>query len=184
MVAHLDRRMGEDSPGVTAVWTASYTTYTLPFSVAVDGSEGELVVARRDNLNLLSSTRPAANQIRAYGDLTGIPLWIGVLYDFRYEPARIYYRPEGGPPETRGRLQLRYVDLHLAAEGVPTIHLSLEGRGISDLVGMPVRDGRLHFGVHSQNTQASIEVSDRSPLPLALTGLDWEGHFTQRNRRL
>lgn len=183
--AFLDRRLEGTSLGVAMVASASSTTYTLPYAVAVDGSEGELIVVRQDTGQILSSSRPAPNQIRADGNLTGVPVYIGILYDFLYIPTRIYLRSEGGTPEQTGRLQLRYLDVRYSESTDLSVTVGSTGRSDHmQVIDIPEPDtGFLHLPVMAQNTQTSLTISDRSPGALRVVGLDWEGFISTRAKR-
>src|ERR1043166_2369017 len=130
---YLDRRVSNTTPGVSAAYNAgtNTTTWTLPFNVATNGSEGVLqVVKRGTTITLLTSTRPAANQIAVtgQGDLTAASVYIGVQYEFRYKFSRLYFRNRDEEPETLGWLTLRYVDVLYHDTTDFNVVITLDGR--------------------------------------------------------
>lgn len=184
---YIDRRVTGTSTGVSQSFSAGSTTWTLPYSVATNGSEGVLVVARQDSSALLTSTRPAANQIRVTGDYTAIPVFIGVLYQFKYTLSRIYLRdPQTLKAETRGRTQVRVLTIHYTDTADLTVTVTPVGtpaKTYSKTNATPA-SGKLRVPVLAENTQVTIEITSSSAGPLFLSGIDWEGTFSNRGKLL
>jgi hypothetical protein len=180
--AHLDRRLEGTSPGVSVTYPSvgSSTLWTLPYAVAIDGSQGELVVVRQDTGETLQTTRPTADTVRAVGDFSATPVWIGVIYEFLYRPTRIFLRDQQGQPELYGRLQLRYLDLLIPDTSGLDVTVIRAGRPNQT---QRVSGPRARVPILAQNEQVTLEFSDRSPGAVRLVGLDWEGFTTQRARR-
>lgn len=179
MKAHLDRRV---RLATVESSTTTVSTWKLPYACPVNGSEGTLIVVRQDNGAIIPSHRNADPlRVHAAGNWKNVPVWIGVPYTFRYVPTGIAFRGDGGVPEDKGRLQVRYIDIVCPDTRSLTVGVSPVGR--PEREAGPPHDGRLRVGVHSQNTQFILDIYDSSPYPVALVALDWEGHFTQRSRR-
>lgn len=183
---HLDRRLEGTSPGVSVGYASGSTTWTLPYSVAVDGSEGVLAVVRRDTGEVLPSTRPSGTQVRAAGDYRSVPVFIGILYDFVYRPTRLFLRNQEGVPETRGRLQLRYLDVHFSSTTDLTVRVAPQGRRAAEhhLNSPEPKSGTIRVPIQARNTSVDIEMVSSGPGAVSLTGLDWEGFYTTRARRM
>jgi len=190
---YLDRRVDQTTTGVSSVYSAGpdTTTWTIPFNVATNGTEGTLVVVNRGIGLVLASSRPAANQIRTtgQGDLTGASVFIGVLYEFRYKPSRIYARFKDEVPETRGRLTLRMIDVLYHDTTDFDVVITLVGRNPITYsfkvaaLALPT-SGRLTVPILSKNENATIELVNFSPGVCAFSSLDWEGDFSMRDRRI
>lgn len=186
-VLYLDRRVAGDSPGVSVSYSGGQTTWTLPYLVDLSQTEGVLVVVRTDTNELLpAQTRATENSVRAPGDHTAVPVYIGILYRSSYTINTLYLRDGEDSPETRGRLQLRYLNVQYGPSTDLTVRVDRQGRGYTDL---PVshaaaKAGTVTVPVMTQNTQATIEIYNETPGGCAIAGLDWEGFYTTRSRRM
>jgi hypothetical protein len=124
---HLDRLISTFNPSVTVAYSGGHTTWTLPLDIPVDGSEGTLVLVSGDAQvaavgTVLTTTRPAANQIRVENQNYSIfEMFVGVQYEMDVELSTIYPRRDitNGPSiaDTRGKLQLRNIELEYDATG-------------------------------------------------------------------
>lgn len=139
-----------DLHGVTVVAAAGVTTFTLPYAVATDGSEGLLVIVnigpngRGFSVAPFATTKHFGYQGMAIqGDTLTRPTsttavypeelndnaWaIGILYEFRYKLSPIFYRGEGGVPNDDVRLQLRYLDVTYDSTHQLRVDVTPEGR--------------------------------------------------------
>ncbi len=206
-IAHLDRQITNTTPGVTASYSAPTTTWTLPYSLATDGSQGTLTVCRSDTntwfgdaLQTVNTgvtvTRPAANQIAVSGagNLTAVPVLIGVLYPMTWELSTIYFRNQKGGVDQRGRLRLGYIEFSYEPMTDMTITVVPQGRspGYSyvfhdptaqqfqapaDLEIMPFR-----VPVQCRNEDATITVTNNTPGSTRLVGFDYEAMLVVRSR--
>lgn len=190
-VRYLDRRLTETSTGVSSNYDsgADKTTWTVPYEVATDGSEGDLVVVRRDGSpEVYSVTRPAVNKVAVSGkgDLTGVQVYIGVKYTFEYDPTPIFLRDRQGRVDDRGRLQLRYVDLRY--HKTTDLEVTVSSTGRSDQVYTvdvdSPEEGSLRIPVAARNTYTSFVFKNDTPGGCAISRLTWEGDLTTRSRRL
>ena len=185
---YLDRRVASDSPFVTETVGGGFTTWTLPYSVATDGSEGVLTVVRQNSLTPLVVTRPSATQVQAVGDYSQVPVYIGVLYNFKYTPSRIYLRDDVRRPETRGRLNLRFLNIHYTDTTDLTVTVTLDGRSprvytLDNPVGT-IQTGQLTVPIMGRNTYATVEIESTSAGPIFVSGLDWDGTYSLRGEAL
>lgn len=197
-IAYLDRRVHSEltaSGWVVAGNIIDYnegtgtTTWTLPYAVATDGSEGTVMVGRRSNGVLYTVTRPTPTTVAVtgQGDLSSVPVYIGVRYTFRYKPTTLYLRAQNGIPETAGRLQIRYLDLFYKHTTDFTLTVAPTGRPSVDYIvdnGLTPTAAVLHVPVLCQNEEVELTITNTTPGPCALAELDWEGYVTTRSRRL
>jgi hypothetical protein len=190
---YLDRRVDQTTTGVGSAYSAgpNTTTWTLPFNVATNGSEGTLVVVNRTTGLVLTTTRPAANQIMTtgQGNLTGASVYIGVLYEFRYRLSRLYFRPKDEVPETRGRLTLRWLDVIYHDTTDFDVVVTLVARNpitySTKLAALALpASGTTKVPIQSKNENAIIELVNFTPGVCAFSSLDWEGDFSMRDRRI
>jgi hypothetical protein len=189
-VSRLDRRVKGDA--ITSGFAGSTLTFTLPYKIATDGSEGTLVVARISTGLPVASTRPAINQVA----VTGVPntpadFYIGVQYTFRYRLSTVLKRTSDrtGQPlvDTRGRLILRYIRLKLHETTDLAVTVLLKGRTLKTTTyrntapDLPVE---FRVPVGGRNTTATIEFVDSSPGICYVDGLDWEGTHVYTTARV
>jgi hypothetical protein len=187
---YLDRRIiGTEAPAAVYDSNNNWTTWTLPYAVAVNGSEGTIAVVRRSpSVVNYAVTRPDATHVRVagQGDLTVTSVYIGVLYEFRYKLSRLYYRNRDGQAETRGRLALRYLDVHYRDTTAVAAVVTAEGRAaITYSVANALADeGILRFPIQTRNEFATIEFVNGGPGVCSLSSLEWEGDLTVRSKRV
>lgn len=163
------------------------TTWTLPYAVAVDGSEGEVVVVRNDTGEILTTTRPSTTTVMvADEDLSGVSVTIGIAYEFRYTFSTLYPRSREGQADTRGRLQLRNGRLRYSRSVQFNVEVTPEGRAVRTVpfAASEIESGNFRFPIITRNEGTTIEVVNSSPFPCIITGLDWEGLLVNRSRRI
>lgn len=193
-VAYLDRRCDAISTpsgvllaGQAAVFASGATTWTLPYSIATDGSEGDVVVANSTTGAVYTSTRPSATTVRVAGaNLTTALVYIGQRYLFKYVPSTLFVRDRNDLPTTRGRLQLRNSELFYVDTTDFTVTVSPVGKtAINYTVNLTTpADGKLRVPIKTRNTEVLLEITNNTPGPCALSELDWEGWFTSRDREI
>jgi hypothetical protein len=180
-VSRLDRRVKGDA--ITNGFAGSTLTFTLPYKIATDGSEGTLVVTRISTGAIVPSTRPAINQV-AVANVPNTPadFYIGVLYTMRYRFSTIMKRSvdRSGRPivDARGRLILRYLKLRLHDTVGLIARVTLDGRAAIDNTytnPTPEKATEFRFPVQGRNTTAVIDIIDTSPGTVALDAAEWEG---------
>jgi hypothetical protein len=185
-VGHLIDRSKAFASG-TGTYSDPNTTWTLPYEVATDGTQGtvEVVLA---NGSVLSTTRPTATTVRATGDYSAIAVTIGVRYSFTAELSTLYIRKddEMETPETRGRLQLRSVTLAHVASRDFTVSVTADSRAARSVTfdEAAETDGDYRVPVLTENKQARIIITNATPNPSRFSGLDWEGFYTARGQRV
>lgn len=193
----LDRLISSASLEVSADYDAieDETTWTLPYEVATDGSEGNLMAADAASGNSIGTTRPAANQIRAAGDLTAASLVFGVAYEMSHTLSTIFQRNrQTGEAEQRGRLQLHYLSVSYEDTNRFVVEVTPDGRNMltyiffSEVLTPPVETstGKLRVPILCRNDKVTIVLTDagESLKPLHLTHLDWIGNYTAPGARL
>jgi hypothetical protein len=139
-VRSLDRRIKGDAAGLVSTFLAGVVSWTLPCSIAVDGSEGTLVVARISTGQIVPSTRsgPTNVTVTGLGDIRS-DCYIGVLYTWRVKLSTIMKRAVGRDGReavvTTGRLILRYLTakFHDTTDLVGTVTLSGRSAGLEDV---------------------------------------------------
>ncbi len=186
----LDRRITDDFAGVSPTYGAGATTWTLPYSIATDGSEGTVAVVRDDTRAVLVTTRPTATTVRFTGvDLSAVAVWIGLLFGFVVQFSVIYSRDrQTGAPDIRGRTNLRYVKIHYEDATRFTVTVTSAGRAARDYeftaadLTVP-ESGEFLVPIQSQNTQTTITVTADTPGAAGFSGYEWEGVQYTRVRR-
>jgi hypothetical protein len=177
---HLDRRLAHNSAGVTVAWTGTQTEITLPYSdptsvQAVDRATG----------TTYTLTLSTGKYILVGTDLSAMSLYIGVPFTFTLTLSPIYYRDQNGAAETRGRLQLRYIDIGYQDTTDLTISVTPDGRAARtttvDLAG-PASDIQ-RVSVQARAEDCTISLTDATPGSVVLTGADWEGFLSRRAQR-
>jgi hypothetical protein len=165
------------SPG----FAAGETTWTLPFE------QTGVQVRRRDTGALIATTQPDAVTVTttgAAGDLTALDVVIGVPFQFRYEPTRIYPRKQREGREvadTNGRLRLSYLTVFSEGGADFTVSITPQGRSAytyTNAAGLT----QFRVPVQTRNDEASIVITHDDPTPCCLTALEWEGKFSARSR--
>ena len=178
----LDRRLDEQS----GTYSASKTTWTLPYSIPTDGSEGTVVVVV--NGAVVATSRPTATTVATTADvnLSASDATIGVRYDFRYTLSTLFPRSREGKADTMGRLQLSRAKLHYKGSREFDVEVTPTGRAkrTYSFSETSAEDGEFPFQIATRNTTALIEIVNDSPFPSCITGLDWEGTLVNRSRRI
>lgn len=178
-----------NNPGGTAYDAGTdTTTWTLPYSVAVDGSEGDISVALRTApFTRFTVTRPSPTTVATSGDHHLDDVAVGVLYTFTYNLSRLYFRPQNDEPDTRGWLVVRWLDILFHDSTDFDVTVALTGRPSftkSFASGGDPTSGKLHAPVLGRNEYADITISSTSPGVCAISSLDWEGDYATRSRRI
>jgi hypothetical protein len=205
-VAHLDRQVTDSTSGVSSAYSSPTTTWTIPYSVATDqATDGYLAICRTDTnvwlnpvvppLPGVTVTRPASNQIAVagLGNLTSVPILIGLLYSMSYELSTIYFRNQKGGADQRGRLRLGYLNISYEPMTDMTVIVTPQGRSsYSYVFNDPTAQqsdspGDLEIApfrvpIQCRNEDATIVISNNTPGSTRLVAFDWEGMFVVRSR--
>lgn len=183
--AYLDRHVRSASSGVTAVFAAGVTTWTLPYAVSLTGTEGVLAVCLDNPSDLLVTTRPSATSVAAIGDYTAQDVHIGVLYDSKHTLSTLFVRNKG-IAETRGRLQLRW--LRVGYKNLTSITVTVATPGRADrtytVASRILKDGEFLVPILERNTDSTLSITTGSAGADVLVDYSWEGTHHTRERAL
>jgi hypothetical protein len=183
---YLDRKVAglDCSPS----YSSPNTTYTLPYSVATDGTEGTVVVVGADG-TAYTVTRPSATSVSVSGvDTHLLAVTIGLQYTFTVTLSPIIYRPAlrfGDATATlSGRLQLRWMDFWYGASRYAKVTVTPQGRTAYEyvLAKDTAESDKFHVPLLTKN-DVTITITNDKPLPFFLTGATWEGLFHSRSMR-
>lgn len=187
MKVHLDRRLTNSSPGVSASFDGTNTVFTLPYALSTDVAEQQstLVLVRQDTgaVHTLSFTGSETYTASVAGNFIDVPAFIGFVVPSTFTFSVIYPRNrETGIPELRGRLNLRYIKLYFENTQGFTVTVSSPGRETRTYSYSSATEASGIFSVpiQRQNTKTTITVTSVNHLPLALSGYEWEGVFHAR----
>lgn len=186
-ISYLDRRITNTSPGVSVALSGGVTTWTLPYSVAADGSEGTLAVYRTDTNVQIVATRPSATTIAATGDFTAVPVFIGIIYPFTIALSHLFPMDAKGNPDVTARFVVGDVTFRATETTELTVQVSSVGRTGSTRSKTQPNAGPmiLQVPVRLPNDLASIAVRLTTPGACALAGLTWRGgYYPQSARRV
>jgi hypothetical protein len=183
-VSRLDRRV--KGSAITNGYAGTTLTFTLPYKIATDGSEGTLVVTQISTGLIVPSTQTSTSIVT----VTGVPntpadFYIGVLYTFRYRLSTVMIRQSirygefRKEVDSRGRLIVRYIKLLFHDTTNLAVTVLLQGRTLKTYtyknVVTPDVPGQFRVPVQGRNTTATIEFTDTSPGICYIDGLEWEG---------
>jgi hypothetical protein len=207
-VVALDRRLRDDSAGVSAVYAAgpNETTFTLPYDLEADAEH--LVVTRQvlsssdEGGAVLTPTFEGTNTIKVLGDYSAVPVFIGQ----RYTPTFTLSKPVLREPASGGglqrivqpRWQLRALELYFEDSAAftatvqaglrdPTskeMNASMVGTSTTVLGSLVLADGKFRIPVLCRADDVSITVEVPGPMPVRLIGAEWEAQLRGRGARL
>lgn len=184
LAAYLDRHIS--SLDTTVVYDGVNTTWTLPYSVALSGEEGEVVVTLGNPADELTVTRPASTKVSAIGDYSGSDVNIGIRYQTAFTLPVLQYRDPKGTADPRGRLQVRFV--RFLFENLVRIAavVSILGRADRTYVAASseITAGEFVVPVQSQSDNATIRIECESAGAESFTSYAWEGTLHERTRLL
>lgn len=178
-VVCLDRRV-VNPPSVVA---GGATTWTLPYPVAVDGSEGRVAVVCLDTESELTVTRPSATTVSAVGNFAALTVAIGIAYNWRYVPTTIYYKNSQGQYDRRAKVQLSYVRAFLSGTRALDCTVTVKGRApftaqLRD--STPDEGQQLSVPVFADSKTAVLELNSDAPWPVRIGSMEWEGQYDPR----
>jgi hypothetical protein len=196
---HLDRRKS-----LTGVYSSGddWTTWTLPYTL----DTGEpVVVVRNDQFtgeegNIISSTtRPSTTTVRATGDYSAYPCYVGIDYEARYRLSEQFVRSGESHSEsiTEGKLHLQFslVVFHQSGsfkvqvqpheslgtnEYVHTVVLGSQQATIGDAF---ISSGQLKFPVLANSSECIIDLVNDAYLPSSWQAIEWEGIHVMHTSR-
>lgn len=184
---YLDRRVSSTSGSVSSSYSGGYTTWVLPYDVALDGSDGLPAVAvERTGEAPMVFRLGAANEVSVLGDYTGEVVQLGIRYTTTADLSTFYVRDRNGNADERGRLQLRWLRLHYADSTELTVTVTQPGRAPSTYT-MALSDlgaGTFNVPLLGLNSDTTIQLSVSGPGAFFLTSYEWEGTYHARGVRL
>ena len=147
----------------------------------VNTATGEVIPTEQNSSTTVTTTGDA-------GDLTEVSVVIGVPCTFTAVPSRIYVRTRRNGvdniADVTAHLRLGYVTLilHEASSGF-TVEVSYADGKQSFTYTVPAGVSIFRVPVQSRSENATISIEHDGPLSGTITGIDWEGSYTTRNRR-
>ena len=205
---YLDRKITEAGLTRTFDTALDQTTITLPYTVSAANDDVE-VTSRADTA--LSSTAgrvypkisQTATTVDIKGNVTSVPLWIGINYSLFYKFSKPMIRVGVGSSGSRvslndGRFQLKTglitfnKSLYFRVEVTPEYRATYKypytgpriGTGGSLISSLTLQDGSFRFPIMSRNEGLSVTIVNDSPFPSRLMTADWEGFYVTRAQRL
>jgi hypothetical protein len=196
---HLDRRKS-----LTGVYSSgdNWTTWTLPYELS---TSEPVVVVRNDQFtgeegNVISSTtRPSTTTVRAIGDYSAYPCYVGIDYEARYRLSEQFVRSGEQHSEsiTEGRLHLQFatVVFHnsgsfkvqvLPFDGSSTneyVHTVVLGSSQATIGEAFIDSGQLKFPVLSHSSKVTIDFINSNYLPSSWQAVEWEGIHVMHTSR-
>jgi len=170
------------------------TSWNLPYNPLANG--GEYVIVRGsewdEDSGLVIRQIPSASPyvLRADGDWTDHPVYIGRTYTSNYQMSQIVKRDADGFGEIGGRLQLRRGHVVHADTGAFDVEVSSdEDDNVSTVSFLPQRvggslvgrvipsDGNFQFYIGGKNEDVRIRFTSDSFLPFKLSAVNWEGRY-------
>jgi hypothetical protein len=206
-LTHLDRRVQDDTPGVSVSYNASEdtTTWTLPYEIS-----GVMQVVTRysetglNEGNILPVIEQTGNTVTVNGQYDTQAVFIGQQYEMRYRFSHQFVKensPSGaGSGQAiigQGRLQMRTWTLLFENTGFFKVEVtpkyrvtstykftgSVLGSGNNQLGTIPLENGTYMFPIQSKNDQVTIDLVNDTFLPSHFLSAEWEALFTSRSRR-
>lgn len=140
----------------------------------------------------------APGQVVVQGDWSARPFFAGVVYDWRMELTKLFYRDKDGAAVEEARCQVRYLRVYFAKTGYLQVTWTPLGRSaytrtfegrVYDNPGntfddVSLEDGVLSVPVMSDGTTTPIIIHNNSHLSNAITKAQWKGSFNPRARIL
>jgi hypothetical protein len=185
--AHLDRYIDSTNAALTVTFDGTKTVWTLPYDVALNGSQGTLAVTGANPGVFLATTRAASNTIQAVGNYTGVVTRVGVRYDTVETLSTLYLRDRNtSSAELRGRLQLRWLRVHYVDSNALSVVVTQAGRTARtySVTSAFPQSGVLLVPIQGRTEDIIVAVHASSAGGDAITGFDWEGTYHTRSARI
>jgi hypothetical protein len=173
-----------------AAGSSGNTSYLLPYPLAIDGSDGTVVIVRSDGYQFTVSRSDTTHATAAEADTSGLPVTIGVSYDLSVDLSTMHFRSQlrdgDRQTEVRGRMQIRNLLIGLKDTRRLDVEVTPTGRPLRTTAHNEdvETDMQLRVPVLTENTQASISIINDTPFASFITGLDWEALYHSRSRRI
>jgi hypothetical protein len=205
---YLDRKITESGLTRTFDSALDQTTITLPYTISAANDDVEVTSRASTALNSTAGrVYPKVSQtsttVVIKGNVTSVPLWIGINYSLFYKFARPMIRTGSGSGSSRvaltdGRFQLKTgsitfnKSLYFRVEVTPPYRDTYKypytgpriGTGGSLINSLALQDGNFRFPIMSKNEGLSVTIVNDSPFPSSLMTADWEGFYVTRAQRI
>lgn len=165
---------------------ASEGTVTLPYPVAVNGSEGTVKVWRKDTgAEVQDGTRPTTTSVGVSADLTGVDFDVGVAYEARARLAPLYLRGDVRAAETGGRTQIRELDVQYNNTESLKVEVTPLGRSkyTHTVTHASPTEGRKRVPVLARGEDTVIELVSDTAGDARVNSIDVEMQHSNRSRR-
>lgn len=203
-LTHLDRKIQENSTGVSRSYNAGtdQTTITIPYAIkntmSVVVRNGASGVAGRE-INIVSQTTNGTT-IVVTGNVTTTNLFIGETYNFTFTFSQQFMQDQdtaGAKISIKeGRLQIRswkisYNDTAFFTtlvqpvgrdSSATTFTGTITGTGLLGTVNL--EDGDYEFSIQSENDKFTVAISNDSHLPSNFINASWNGYYVSPTTRI
>jgi len=203
-LTHLDRKLQENSTGVSRSYNAGtdQTTITLPYAIKNTMS----VVTRSGGANISGREIAIVSQtvdgttIVVSGNVSSTNLFIGETYNFTFTFSQQFMQDAdtaGSKISVKeGRLQIRSWAVSYNDTGYFTTLVQPVGRSSSSttftgtitgtgLLGtVNLEDGDYEFAVQSENDKFTVTISNDSHLPSNFINASWNGYYVSPTTRI
>jgi hypothetical protein len=204
-LTHLDRRLQDDTTGVSASYDsgANETTWTLPYDVS-----GVMQVVTRDSTvglkegMLIPVIEQTGNMVKVHGQYDTEDVFIGQQYALRYTFSHQFLKESSQNGSQSAiiaeRLQMRTWTLVFEDTGFFSVAVTpkyrdtflykftgtILGAGNNTIGSLTLADGEFTFLVQSKNDQVTIEVINDTFLPSHFLSVEWEAHYNRRSQKV
>ena len=201
-LTHLDRKLQDDTTGVTVAYNAGtgLTTITLPYTI----KNTMKVVGRVGGANTAGQSITTASQsgtdITISGDYSSANLWIGEQYEFSFVFSQQFIQVADSVGARisvkEGRLQIRnwnvsfndtgYFQTEVVPVGRDTSTSTYTGTvvGSGALGTVSLDDGDFTFAVQSENDKLTVTLKNDSHLPSNFINANWQGYYVTASARV
>lgn len=207
-VNSLDRRAYVEGPHQDIAYNpySDQTTLSIPYDAPQDLVVVTSLSSKYTSENLegqpVQIVSRSGKRLVLQGDYRNTPLYVGLTYESRYRFSPIYIRKEssggGMTTETKGRLQLTYVQVQYAdtayflievtPQSRPTQRYYFNGRVLGDpsnVIGKTaLMNGSFKFPVMSRNDRVTIDIVNDSYLPFSAISAEWFGTYSPKARSI
>jgi hypothetical protein len=203
-LTHLDRKLQENSTGVSRSYNAGTdrTTITIPYAItnpmSVVVRVGSAGKAGRE-INIVTQTA-GTTSIVVSGDVTTTNLFIGESYNFTFTFSQQFMQDsdaQGSKISVKeGRLQIRnwsvsyndtayfttLVEPDSRSPSSTTFTGTITGTGYLGTINL--EDGDYRFAVQGENDSFVITIANDSHLPSNFINASWEGYYVSPTTRI
>ena len=206
-IVSLDRRI-DQSKFVSLTYSSANdeTTIVLPYHVM---QPSRLRVIAKATLSTeagyvynVTSASSGSATIVVSGNLTGVGVWVGETYDFRYEFSVPYLKQEAEGARAAlasGRFQLRNMSVIYSRASFfkarvtnrlnsiqyeYTFTGNVLGTGLGIIGKTPVVDGTYKFPIYGKNDEMKVEILNDTHLPCYFLSAEYESSYDTRTQRI